>query len=68
MDEDTLISFYEENPQLWNHNLKDYRNHDLRKIAMGKLLKELNKSEEELKKEWHSLRVQFNKNRATMGP
>ena len=61
-DIEMLINFYKENPLLWDISLQEYRNRDSRRLAFKKLSELLNKTEEECKKQWHSLRVQFNKN------
>lgn len=61
-DIEMLINFYKENPLLWDISLQEYRNRDSRRMAFKKLGELLNKTEEECKKQWHSLRVQFNKN------
>ena len=61
-DIEMLINFYKENPLLWDISLQEYRNRDSRRLAFKKLSELLNKTKEECKKQWHSLRVQFNKN------
>ena len=61
-DIEMLINFYKENPLLWNISLQEYRNRDSRRLAFKKHSELLNKTEEECKKQWHNLRLQFNKN------
>ena len=52
-----LINFHKK-----NYSLQEYRNRDSRRMAFKKLSELWNKTEEECKKQWNSLRVQFIKN------
>ena len=56
-DIEMLINFYKENPLLWDISLLEYRRLDSRRLAFKKLNALLNKTEDECKKHWHSLRV-----------
>ena len=40
-DVEMLIDYYQSNPSLWNHNLGEYRDRDLRDILLEKLVDEL---------------------------
>ena len=53
-----LIDFYKANPCLWNHNLVEYRDRNLRDVLMQKLCSEFfddKFTQEELKRVWHNL-------------
>ena len=60
-DETTrVIEFYKENPVLWNHCLTDYKDRNLKKLALEKLKSLLkNHSDDEIKNHWHSLKTIF---------
>ena len=56
-DVETLIDFYQSNPPLWNHNLAEYRDRDLRDVLLGKCVEEFDGryNKEEIKQQWHNL-------------
>lgn len=57
-ESEMLIDFYKSNPSLWNHNLTEYRDRNLRNVLMQKLCSEIfddKFKEEELKRFWHNL-------------
>ena len=58
----TVIEFYKENPVLWNHCLTDYKDWNLKKLALEKLKSLLkNRSDDEIKNHWHSLKAIFDR-------
>ena len=57
----TIIEFYHTNPVLLNHCLSEYKDRNLKKMAMDKLTTSLNRSEEEIKNHWHSLKTVFDR-------
>jgi hypothetical protein len=57
----TVIEFYHTNPVLWNHCLSEYKDRNLKKLAMDKLTAILSCSEEEIKNHWHSIKTVFDR-------
>ena len=58
----TVIEFYKENPVLWNQCLADYKDRNLKKLALEKLKSSLkNRSDDEIKNHWHSLKTIFDR-------
>ncbi len=54
----TLIELYEGNPVLWDHLSQEYRDRNLRKLAMDKIKASFEKrTEEEIKNQWHTLKT-----------
>ena len=54
----TLIELYESHPVLWDHHSKEYRDRNLRKLAMDNIKESLGKrTEEEIKSQWHTLKT-----------
>ena len=57
---ETLIDFYRVNEFLWNHRVSCYKDREKRSMAMTKLQEILNnRTVEEIKSQWHSLRTIF---------
>ena len=57
-EKEILISFYANNPALWDHKHRDYRDRNLRKALYEKLLIEFVEgkfNEDDIRKEWHNL-------------
>ena len=61
----TIIEFYHTNPVLWNHCLSEYKDRNLKKMAMDKLTTTLNRSEEEIKNHWEDKRQKASKKSGT---
>lgn len=63
-ENDTLINFFKEHPLLWDHKNKEYKDRCKRSAILEKLVEllERKKSVEDCRKQWHSLKVIFNKN------
>jgi hypothetical protein len=54
----TLIELNEGNPVLWDHLSQEYRDRNLRKLAMDKIKASFEKrTEEEIKNQWHTLKT-----------
>jgi hypothetical protein len=64
-DRQQLIDFYKEHPMLWNSNLKEYRNRELRRVNLERLAEQLNLrySVEKIQQEWHNLMTYFDRER-----
>ena len=60
-EREILITFYEANPALWNHGMVEYRDRNLRRALLQKLVLEFDQkfSEEEIKKEWNTLSTYY---------
>ena len=57
-ERETLITFYQDNPALWNHGMLEYRDRNIRRALIQKVLvEEFDEkfTEEDIKKEWNSL-------------
>ena len=61
----TIIEFYHTNPVLWNHCLSEYKDRNLKKMAMDKLTTTLNRSEEEIKNHREDKRQKASKKSGT---
>ena len=61
IDIKTLINFYHSNPSLWNHNLAEYRDRDLRDVLLEKCVDEFDNrfTKEEIKQQWHNLMTTY---------
>ena len=52
------MELYEGNPVLWDHLSQEYRDRNLRKLAMDKIKASFEKrTEEEIKNQWHTLKT-----------
>ena len=60
-EREILITFYEANPALWNNGMVEYRDRNLRRALLQKLVLEFDEkfSEEEIKKEWNTLSTYY---------
>ena len=58
---ETLITFYQNHPALRNHGLNGYRDRNLRRVVLCKLVKEFEDkfAEEDIKREWHDLVTRY---------
>ena len=67
-DRQQLIDYYKEHPMLWNSQLKDYRNRDLRRVNLERLARQLDSrySVEKIQQEWHNLTTYFDRERMRM--
>ena len=67
-DRQQLIDYYKEHPMLWNSQLKDYRNRDLRRVNLERLARQLDflYSVEKIQQEWHNLTTYFDQERMGM--
>ena len=67
-DRQQLIDYYKEHPMLWNSQLKDYRNRDLRRVNFERLARQLDSrySVEKIQQEWHNLTTYFDRERMRM--
>jgi hypothetical protein len=56
-----LIDYYHSNPVLWDHQCQEYRDRNLKSIAMEEKLRSLLKTrtDEEVKNQWHNLKTIF---------
>lgn len=65
-ERETLIDFFKLHPSLWNHNMPDYRDRDLRDSLLGKLVAEFDGKfkKEDIKQEWHSLQVSYKREKS----
>ena len=56
-----LINFYQDNPALWNHGMLEYRDRNVRRALIQKLVEEFDEkfTEEDIKKEWNSLLTHY---------
>ena len=56
-----LITFYETNPALWIHGMVEYRDRNLRRALLQKLVLESDEkfSKEEINKEWNTLSTYY---------
>ena len=56
-----MITFYEAKRALWNHGMVEYRDRNLRRALLQKLVLEFDEkfSEEEIKKEWNTLSTYY---------
>ena len=53
-----LIELYEGNPVLWDHLSQEYRDRNLRKLAIDKIKESFKKrTEEDIKNQWHTLKT-----------
>ena len=57
--------YYQSNPTLWNHDLADYRDLELRDVLLGKLVDELDGRycKEEVKEQRHNLVTTYKRER-----
>jgi len=64
-ERETLITFYHSNPLLWNHGLTKYRDRNIRRALIQKLVEDLDDkfTEDDIKKEWNSLMSRYRKER-----
>ena len=67
-DRQQLIDYYKEHPMLWNSQLKDYRNRDLRRVNLDRLASQPDScySVEKIQQEWHNLATYFDRERMRM--
>ena len=65
-ERELLIDFYKSHPSLWNHNITEYRDRNLRDALLDKLVVELGNKfkKEHIKLEWHSLQVSYRRERS----
>ena len=58
---ETLITFYQNHPALWNHGLNGYRDRNLRRVLLCKLVEEFEDkfTEEDIKREWHNMLTRY---------
>ena len=58
---ETLITFSQNHPALWNHGLNGYRDRNLRRVLLCKLVEEFEDkfTEEDIKREWHNLLTRY---------
>ena len=58
---ETLITFYQNHPALWNHGLNEYRDRSLRRVLLCKLVEEFEDkfTEDDIKREWHNLLTRY---------
>ena len=53
-----LIELYEGNPVLWDHFSREYRDRNLRKLAMDKIKESFEiRTEEDMKNQWYTLKT-----------
>lgn len=60
-ERETLITFFNNNPALWNHGLQEYRDRNIRRASIQKLVEEFDEKfiEEDIKREWNSLLTRY---------
>lgn len=55
-----MLDYYRESEELWNHNLVDYRDRQLREVNLRTLCTLLpGRSVDDIKKEWTTLKTIF---------
>ena len=60
-EREILITFYQNNPALWNHGMVEYRDGNIRRSLIQKLVEQFDEkfTEEDIKKEWNSLLTHY---------
>ena len=60
-EREILITFYQNNPALWNHGMVEYRDRNIRRSLIQKLVEQFDEkfTEEDIKKEWNSLLTHY---------
>ena len=60
-EREILITFYQNNPVLWNHGMVEYRDRNIRCSLIQKLVEQFDEkfTEEDIKKEWNSLLTHY---------
>ena len=60
-EREVLITFYEAILALWNHGMVEYRDRNMRRALLQKLVLEFDEklSEKEIKKEWNTLSTYY---------
>ena len=64
-DVETIIDYCECHAALWNHNLAEYRERDLRDASLERLVDDLDDSytKDEIKSQWHKLMTTYKRER-----
>ena len=62
---ETLITFYQTNPALWNHGMIEYRDPNIQRGLIQKLCEEFNKkfTKDDIKNEWNVLLTRYRRQR-----
>ena len=60
-EREILITFYQNNPAFWNHGMVEYRDRNIRRSLIQKLVEQFDEkfTEEDIKKEWNSLLTHY---------
>ena len=60
-EREILITFYQNNPALWNHGMVEHRDRNIRRSLTQKLVEQFDEkfTEEDIKKEWNSLLTHY---------
>ena len=66
-ERETLITFYQTNPVLWNHGMIEYRDPNIRRALIQKFFEEFVEkfTEDEIKKEWNVFLTRYRHERQT---
>ena len=64
-ERETLVTFYQTNPALWNHGMIEHRDRNIRRALIQKLCEEFDKKfiEDDIKKEGNVLLTRYRRGR-----